>query len=406
MAVSAVDISLPQAGRCLRVENAPDVVDALAQAMPGWPMTVAQAVGATPTTYIYRDAEGLWQGSLNEANEFTLPSPASAACSLVGELVSQRLSADAELLGLHCGSVEINGQLAIFPQSSKAGKSTLTVAFAAAGYRVFGDDVLGLTAQGDGIGMGVAPRLRMPMPESFSAEFVEYSKNHAGPEDERYRFVVPAAGYLAGYQDTSPIGTIVLLERGPQNLEPEVVMLAPGEGLMQLLCQNFASRDTSDAVLIERLLPLVQRVNCVLLRYSEPLAGARHLAHVLENAGAEQASKASLLQSPPASAVVPTLAALDCVWMPAAQVSVYTVGEELFLIQTDTGAIHRLNASGKVAWQLLQHEPLSGEAMSAVLAEYFSMPVATVAADIRVLLAALVQAGLVVEQAAAAKSSQ
>ena len=399
MAVSAVDISLPHAGRCLRVENAPDVVQALAQAMPGWPMTLTQAQGATPTTYIYRDGEGLWQGSLNEPNEFTLPSPASAACSLVGELVSQRLSAEAQLLGLHCGSVEINGQLAIFPQSSQAGKSTLTVAFAAAGYRVFGDDVLGLTAQGAGVAMGVAPRLRMPLPESFSAEFVAYSERHAGPEDERYRFVVPATGRLAGYQDVCPICPIVLLERDPSNLEPDVVSLAPGEGLLQLLCQNFAPIDTSDALLIERFLPLVQRVNCVLLRYSEPLAGARHLAQVLEQVNTKQTSPASLLQCPPVDTTAPAMALLSRVWMPAAQVSVYTVGEELFLIQTATGAIHRLNASGKLAWQLLQHEPLSGEAISAVLAEYFAVRVERVRADLAVLLAALAQADLVVADA-------
>lgn len=65
---SAVDISLPKLGRCLRVHNAPDVLDALAQAILGWPMTVEPARGATPTSYIYRDAEGLWQGSLDQAN--------------------------------------------------------------------------------------------------------------------------------------------------------------------------------------------------------------------------------------------------------------------------------------------------------------------------------------------------
>lgn len=42
---SVVDISLPKLGRCLRVHNAPDVVDALDQAIPGWPMTVEPARG-------------------------------------------------------------------------------------------------------------------------------------------------------------------------------------------------------------------------------------------------------------------------------------------------------------------------------------------------------------------------
>lgn len=132
--------------------------------MPGWPITVTAAQGKTPQRYIYQDTEGLWQGAYDIDREYHLPSPASAACSLVGDLISQRLAGEPELLGLHCGSVEVNGRLVLFPESSKAGKSTLTVAFAAAGYRIFGDDVLGLTAHGEGVAMGVAPRLRLPLP--------------------------------------------------------------------------------------------------------------------------------------------------------------------------------------------------------------------------------------------------
>lgn len=398
MAVSAVDTSLAELGRCLRVQNAPDAVQALAQALSGWPLTVHPAQGATPDTYIYRDSDGMWQGSRHEENEFELPAAASAARSLVGELVARRLEVEPALLGLHCGSVEINGKLVLFYESSKAGKSTLTVAFAAAGYRVFGDDVLGLTAQGEGVAMGVAPRLRMPMPDSFSAEFVEYAERHAGHEDERYRFVIPAENRLAHYDDTSPVSAIVLLERNPQTLEPEVVKLAPGEGLLQLLSQNFADSDTPDEELIERLLPLIQRVPCLMLRYSEPLAGARYLAKAIDNPQLQPANRASLLNYLPASVEEAALHGLDSVWQPAASVSSYSQGDELFLIHTPTGEIHRLNVSGKIAWQLLLHEPLSGHALSDVIAAYFNAPLDAVTADISVLLTALSQAELVVKQ--------
>ena len=399
MAVSVVDISLPKLGRCLRVQNAPDAVQALAQALSGWPLTVHSAQGATPDTYIYRDSDGMWQGSRHEENEFELPTAASAACSLVGELVARRLETEPTLLGLHCGSVEINGKLVLFPESSKAGKSTLTVAFAAAGYRVFGDDVLGLTAQGEGVAMGVAPRLRMPMPDSFSAEFVEYAERYAGPEDERYRFVIPAENRLARYDDISPVGAIVLLERNPQTLEPEVVKLAAGEGLLQLLSQNFADSDTPDEELIERLLPLIQRVPCLMLRYSEPLAGARYLAKAIENPHLQRANSASLLNYMPASVDDAASYDLDRIWLPAEGVSSYSLGDELFLIAPLTGDIHRLNASGKIAWQLLQHEPVSGHALSDVIAAYFSVPLNAVTADLSVLLRALSQADLIVSPA-------
>lgn len=400
MSASAVDVSLPGAGRCLRVENAPDVVEALARAMPGWPMTTSPAHGPTPDIYIIRDADGLWQGGINEPDEFALPSPASAACSLVGELASRRLDKAPEWLGLHCGSVEIDGRLVLFPESSKAGKSTLSVAFAAAGYRVFGDDVLGLTPQGEGVAMGIAPRLRLPLPESFSAEFIDYADQHAGPQDDRYRFVIPPDNGLARFDEACPVGAIVLLERDAQITQPDVVALSPGEGLLQLLCQNFA-RDTSDEALLERLLPLMQQVPCLLLRYSEPLAGAECLARAVQDPHLSHASRASLLihSSSHTQAVAEESPVLEPgrLWRAADAVSSYPLGDELFLIHTGSGAIHRLNPSGKAVWQLLQQEPLSAEALSDVLAAHFNVPVETVASDVIELLEALAQAALTVE---------
>ena len=395
-----VDLSWPLIGRSLRIDQAPDVVTALTQAMPGWPVTVQAATGSIPAWYVYRDNEGLWQGSIHEPSEFHLPSPASAACSLVAELVSQRMLNEPDLLGLHCGSVEINGRLVLFPENSKAGKSTLTVAFAAAGYRVFGDDVLGLTTDGKGVAMGVAPRLRLPLPDSFSPEFVAYAKNHAGPEDDRYRFVLPGANGLARFNEQSPVGAIVLLERDAQTLEPQVVTLPPAEGLLQLLCQNFA-RETSDATLLTRLLPLMQTVPCLLLRYSEPLAGARYLAKVIKDPDLFTVNSASLLNVAPherpqcSAGTAP--ATLEKLWVAQSGVTTYALGEELFLIHIASGAIHRLNSTGKIAWQLLQQQPLSGHDLSEIIASHFKAPLNQVSADINTLLAALAQENLIAE---------
>ena len=405
---SAVDIFLPHLGRCLRIDQAPEVVSALAQAMPGWPLTVRSAAGPVPDRYLYRDADGLWQGSAHEPNEFHVPSPASAACSLVGELVSQRLLNQPELLGLHCASVEINGRLVLFPESSKAGKSTLSVAFAAADYRVFGDDVLGLTPEGAGVAMGVAPRLRLPLPNSFSAEFVAYAKHNAGPEDDRYRFVLPGPNGLANVNDCCPVGAIVLLERDSQLHEPEVVTLPPAEGLLQLLCQNFA-RDTSDATLLTRLLPLMQTLPCLLLRYAEPLAGARYLAKVLQDSPLQSVNNASLLSLPahhslPHSQQDPqqyrsnsAAVILNSLWVAHPGVTTYPLGDELFLIRTANGAIHRLNSSGKIVWQLLQQESLSGHELSSVIAEHFKASLAQVSLDVGTLLMALADSDLIIQ---------
>nr|WP_244951474.1 PqqD family protein [Paenalcaligenes hominis] len=82
-------------------------------------------------------------------------------------------------------------------------------------------------------------------------------------------------------------------------------------------------------------------------------------------------------------------------WEPTQNVSRYEVGEELFLIQTRSGVIHRLNNTGKAVWQLLQQEPLTGQELSEVLAESFDVDLALVQSDIPPLLAALEQAELI-----------
>lgn len=400
MSQAIVDLNLPYLGLCLRVEQAPEVVAALKQAMPGWPIKVEPADGALPERYIYRDTTGLWQGSLLEPNEFHLPSPASAACSLIGDLLSQRLLKQPELLGLHCASVQINDSLVLFPESSKAGKSTLAVAFAAAGYRIFGDDVLGLTPQGEGVAMGVAPRLRLPLPDSFSSEFVAYAERHAGPQDDRYRFVIPEQGRLANLDERCPVGAIVLLERDAYISEPEVVTLPPAEGLLQLLCQNFA-REATDEILLKRLLPLMQTVPCLLLRYDEPLAGARYLASVIKNPQLTTSNQASLLNLTPSQVQQcdwdKSGEVLQQSWATASGVTTYPLGDELFLIHTVSGAIHRLNSSGKVAWQLLQHEAMYGHELSQIIASHFDAPLAQVSSDIAALLAVLAQVELIIE---------
>ncbi|ART80873.1 PqqD family peptide modification chaperone [Oceanisphaera avium] len=395
-----VDLELPYVGRCLRVDGVPEVVQALMQAMPSWPIKVSPPSSILPTRYIYRDATGLWQGSLHEANEFHLPSPASAACSLVGDLLSERLQTQPELLGLHCASVEINQRLVLFPESSKAGKSTLSVAFAAAGYRLFGDDVLGLTENGEGVAMGVAPRLRLPLPASFSAEFVDYANRYAGPEDDRYRFVLPKSGGLAHLDERCPIGAIVLLERDASITHPQVVTLPPAEGLLQLLCQNFA-REAQTSILLQRLLPLMQSVPCLLLRYSEPLVGARYLAEVIKHPHLQNMNRASLIKVPPTA---PTneqdkiyVQKADSKWTASPSVTSYPLAEELFLIHNESGAIHRLNSSGKVAWQLLQQEAITAVELSEIIATHFQVPTATVNLDIAALLAILNQAELITQ---------
>ena len=108
-------------------------------------------------------------------------------------------------------------------------------------------------------------------------------------------------------------------------------------------------------------------------------------------------NSASLLNTPPTEIEI-VEPEIDSVWQPATYISTYPLGEELFLIHTPSGTIHRLNSTGKLVWQLLQQEALSSLELSEVLASYFNAALETVLTDVQELIAAMAQTGLITAQ--------
>src|SRR5690554_7325199 len=103
--------------------------------MPGWPGELVAAEGPAPPVRLCREGDGYRQHSPELPDGLFLSTPAEAACSLIADLVGEFFARHPEAIGLHGGSVEVDGQLLLFPASHRAGKSTLAAAFAAAGYR-------------------------------------------------------------------------------------------------------------------------------------------------------------------------------------------------------------------------------------------------------------------------------
>lgn len=397
--MTLVDLSPVGLGRALRLTDSPEVLQALRAAMPGWPLQARPARGLAPPIRLRRESggEGYRQTSPALPCGLRLPSAASAACSLVADLVGAYCDRHPEMIGLHCGAVEIAGRLVIFPASHKAGKSTLTAAFAAAGRRVFGDDVLALTPEGEGMALGIAPRLRLPLPEVLAPELRAFAERHAGPEDDRYRYLALPETLLAPHGERRPLGALVLLERDDGVARPEPIELAPGEGLLQLLCQNFAHDRPSEA-LMARFLPLMERLPCVLLRYGEPLAAVHRLIDRFSDSGTTFAVAASPIghrAGPESRPEVSASIAPDHRWSIRQGIREYPLDDELFLIESTSGAIHRLNASGRLVWRLLREEALGAGELAALLSEHFGVARERVARDLAALLAGLATAGLI-----------
>lgn len=202
------DYTLPGLGACLRLVNAQPVLSALNAAMPGWALAECPRQSVAPDICVWRQGEGFGQQAPALPGGMWLDTAVGAACSVIADVTGAYLQHHPDVIGLHCGAAEINGQLIIFPDAHKAGKSTLTSAFAAAGYRVFGDDVVALTPEGEGMSLGIAPRLRLPLPAAMDPAFHGFVAAHSGPSDERYGYLALDEKRLASHGVKCPIGAI------------------------------------------------------------------------------------------------------------------------------------------------------------------------------------------------------
>lgn len=389
------DYTLEGVGPCLRLVNADELLPVLTAAMPGWPLTPCAAQTQSPEICVWRHPQGYWQEAPALPEGALLDSAVGTACSVIADAAGAYFYRHPELVGLHCGSVEINGQLVIFPDTYRAGKSTLTAAFAAAGQRVFGDDVLALNKQGEGIALGVAPRLRLPLPDAMSLEFRQFVQTHLGPQDARYGYLRLDNTQLASHGQRCPLGAILLIDRDESLNEPQLTRLQPGDGLWQLLQQNFAEHE-SDQALIERFLPLLQGLPCFLLRYRDAFDAAQWLTKRWGSDTLESLAPASQPRGDTPD-VIPALEPTDArQWQASEAAFEFPLGDELFVIAEEGGAIHRLNTTSRAVWALLNHEPLDLESVSDTLTGFFAgAKFEQVRQDVAQLLAQFHHAGLI-----------
>lgn len=390
------DYALPGLGPCLRLVDAQPLLPVLQAAMPGWALTECARQPVEPDICVWQQEEGFWQQAPALPKGMWLETAVGTACSVIADVSGAFLRQHPDYIGLHCGSAEIDGQLVIFPESHRAGKSTLTSAFAAAGFRVFGDDVVALTPEGEGVSLGIAPRLRLPLPTGIDSEFQDFVSTHQGPSDDRYGYLALDETLLASHGVKRPIGAIILIDRDNSVTKPQLTSLQHGEGLWQLLQQNFA--DTlSDQVLMTKFWPLVQGMPCFLLRYSDAYQAAefvgRHLGEALK-------AQPSSYTSPSFEAVMPQAPSLSrsdqrC-WRARSTAHEYPLGDELFVIIEEGGAIHRMNVTSRAVWLLLQNEALDIEELSKTLTAFF-MPISReqVSKDVALLLGQFLAAGLI-----------
>ncbi len=377
----------------VRLHDCGDLIDRLGLLFPGWPIARDRPVTARPVLHVTRDGDvyrfdGDW---LREP--LTRRDPAGAASALVAEVVRAWARDGDRWLCLHGAAANFGDELVVFPSQYRAGKSLLAAALAAAGVSLYADDVLPIRIDdGRAMAPGLAPRLRLPLPESLDALTRGYIERHRAFASERYLYLDLAGHELAARGELAPVGGFVLLER-ETGAAPALAPVPAAAVLKQVVWQNF-SRQAEAPRILEVLGRLVAQSRRYRLRYDRADEAVALLRD--EFGGGSQPSPVARSAAPPPRRLGGEAAPLrHGQFRQRAGIEMRRLDDECFLADREGAAIHHLNPVGAAVWTLLAR-PIGVAEMAGVLATAFpEIGRDRIERDLAELLAILRRKGLV-----------
>ncbi len=380
----------------------PALVPCLASVLNGWHFEIAEHAERPAFATIERRRRGFRLDSRWLDEPSTADTPAGVITSLLVDLGYAFAGASPGRLCLHAGAAELGGRLVVFPSASKAGKSILIAALAAAGVRIFADDLLPIEGTPvRGVALGIVPRLRLPLPRRAGAALRDFVRDHAGPADQQNQFVKVPAELHAAHGETAPVGAFVVLDRqrdGPA----EITEAAAGAGLRRMILQNLATTAAADAV-FDRLRGLVEEFPCFTLRYArlEDAVAALRERFADWSRIERPGQGASPLPKVEVSEVAPSLGLASAGgerFIRSPEAALHEVGGEAFLVHPARAGIYSLDPLALLAWKLLG-TPTSGAEIAGLLSEVFpDTEPARIRKDVGALIKELAARGLAVAE--------
>lgn len=387
----------------LRLTDADEVLPVLRAVARGWAFDQADADPEAPVFYAISGLPGTrlfhCECRLDDRPSRRFDA-VNAVCDAVAVLASALPAERGDLICLHAAGVEIGGRMVIFPNIRKAGKSTLSAALAMAGYRVFSDDVIpvafGQDGQAFGLAMGMAPRLRLPLQESFGEAFRLWVDQVAGPANRQYQNL--AIPDLPVHGTAAPVGAYVILDRQDDPGSARLEGVSPDAAMDALLHQNF-TRDRHSGDILQAMAGTLAQRPVFRLTYSrldEAVACLGAAFGIWPDQGAQALSETREFRLARFDAAKPEVP-LDGPRLRQREGTVADrIGDGLYLADPDGLAIHRMDPMATVIWTLLE-EPVTPQEIREILAEAFpDADPAQISDDVQRLLRMLRNAGLIV----------
>ena len=401
-------LSFGSFGWTIAFRGCSDVAEGLESILSGWRIRRLASASRRPDAQVTRKKDGfVWRSGPMPKPELWDEHPPNSAmhliCDIHDVLFDWFLKEKPRHLCLHGAAACIGDGLVCFPSMQKAGKSTLCMALAARGQTIFCDDVLPIEPRSDrGFAMGIAPRLRKPLPDSLGSRLLRFIAERTGPSDRQWVYVKLGEGELAPLGDVAPIKAFVLLRRGTRRTRLEPV--SKTEMLKEILLQNFAHQ-VPPVETLDRLMQLTEAAACYRLRYDKVSSAALLLRKTF---AAKKTSsrrnrsvpleKRDAIQQPPAAQAhtrAPGGRFRRVPWVEARE-----VGNEFFLAAPRAGAIHHLDPMASAAWRILDQPRSSEEVVRLFQAAFPDAPRRKIAKDVGRLIESLEERGLIARAAA------
>lgn len=371
---SVAELRFPGVDLTVRLTNAPAVQQALSDVMFGWEPTIdrpgLRAPASQPLSHVIGRRRGFAATSPFNDNELRELGKAQATCAILADLAEAWLGARPGMLALHCGAFHMGGGLVMLGGPMRAGKSTLIARLTAEpDVTVFCDDVLPLTAGGEGMALGFAPRLRLPMPDRITPAFRRHVRQSQGPRDQRYAYL--AAPNIAPHGTLAPLSTLIMLDRRRSGCA-SLHRMPADQALHHLLARNMGHLGDAESAL-DMATQLLGRLTVVRMVYSDLEDAVALLRRTFApgKAGPGVPVESELLQplTPlPDVAVLPVDPAR--IWRQRPGTGVRHIGGSAFLWSPAGTTVWHLNPIAHAIWAALAI-PGSVTEMGDLLAELF-----------------------------------
>lgn len=374
--------------RPVRFSGCEELISCFPVIFRGWEISETLQDDQSPVVNVLRNSDGDYEITADWLDKKVVcREQVDALCTLVARVVKARTMEDMNLLCLHGAAVEIGGMLVIFPNKYRAGKSVLAACLAAAGYRIYCDDVLPISLDtGRGVAPGLAPRLRFPYPDNLEEGTRQFIESRVVLKGKRYHYLDLRNDELASRGSSAPIGAFVFLDR-TEGAKTDLTTISEAEVLKRVVWQNFA-REVDAPRILSRLGQIVSHAQSFVLRFDradDAVELLRKRFQWQELPDSKTVEREIVVQSAnPVSTVIPT-----GYLMRKHGISEVTTDGNAFLADANGASIHHLNPTGSAIWNLLSQPVTIKQIIELLLVAFPDAGEKQVEADVRKLIKSL-----------------